>query len=166
MVVGLQEIKTIKGVCEGYVLDKQCREAFQRETTNRASTFLELVHTDICDPIQAITKARNKYFLTFIDDCSRMCWVYFLRYKSEVLNVFKRFKATVELQSGHKLKKLRSDRGGKYTSMKLNKFCEDLSMERQLITPYAPQQNGVAEIKNMTIVEMAKCLMLEKKIPH
>ncbi|KAI5334598.1 hypothetical protein L3X38_024731 [Prunus dulcis] len=112
-----------------------------------------------------VTKAGNRFFLTFIDDCTRMCWVYFLRHKSEALTVFKKFKATVELQSGFKLKKLRSDRGGEYTSLEFDSFCEDVGIERQLTTPYTPQQNGVAERKNRTIVEMAKCLMLEKKIP-
>ncbi|CAL9018516.1 unnamed protein product [Prunus brigantina] len=68
----------------------------------------------------AVTKAGNRFFLTFIDDCTRMCWVYFLRHKSEALNVFKKFKATVELQSGYKLKKLRSDRGGEYTSLEFD----------------------------------------------
>ncbi|KAM2961184.1 hypothetical protein FF1_030791 [Malus domestica] len=165
LVVGLPEIKVIKGVCEGCVLGKQCREAFPREATTRASFPLELIHSDICGPMQTTTTAGNRYFLTFIDDCTRMCWIYFLRHKSEVLNVFKRFKATVELQSGYKLKKLRSDRGGEYTSMEFNRFVEDVGLERQLTTPYTPQQNGVAERKNRTIVEMAKCLMLEKKVP-
>ncbi|BBN70008.1 transposable element gene, partial [Prunus dulcis] len=76
-----------------------------------------------------------------------------------------KFKATVELQSGYKLKQLRSDRGGEYTSMEFERFCDNAGIERQLTTPYTPQQNGVAERKNRTIVEMAKCLMLEKKIP-
>nr|XP_028952455.1 uncharacterized protein LOC114822291 [Malus domestica] len=165
LVVELPEIKVIKGVCEGCVLGKQCREAFPREATTRASLPLELIHSDICGPMQTTTTAGNRYFLTFIDDCTRMCWIYFLRHKSEVLNVFKRFKATVELQSEYKLKKLRSDRGGEYTSMEFNRFVEDVGLERQLTTPYTPQQNGVAERKNRTIVEMAKCLMLEKKVP-
>ncbi|KAI5314779.1 hypothetical protein L3X38_043955 [Prunus dulcis] len=138
IVVGLPEIKEVKEVCEGCVLGKQSREAFPREATTRASTPLELIHSDICGPMQTVTKAENRFFLTFIDDCTRMCWVYFLRHKSEALNVFKKFKATVELQSG---------------------------IERQLTTPYTPQQNGVAKRKNRTIVEMAKCLLLEKKIP-
>ncbi|CAL9001533.1 unnamed protein product [Prunus brigantina] len=111
MVAGLPKIKAVKGVCEGCVLSKQCREAFPREATIRASTPLELIHSDVCGPMQTTTKAGNRYFLTFIDDCTRMCWVYFLRHKSEVLSVFKRFKATVGLQSGYKLKKLRSDLG-------------------------------------------------------
>ncbi|CAL2258981.1 unnamed protein product [Prunus armeniaca] len=63
-----------------------------------------------------------------------------------VFNVFKRFKATIELQSGYKLRKLRSDRGGEYTSIEFNKFCEEMGMER-------------------TIVEMTKCMMFEKKMP-
>ncbi|CAL8083743.1 unnamed protein product [Prunus armeniaca] len=91
--------------------------------------------------------------------------IYFLRYKSEVFNVFKKFKATVELQSAYKLKKLRSDKGGEYTSNEFNRFCDEIRMERQLTVAYSPQQNGVAERKNRTIVEMAKSMMFEKSIP-
>ncbi|KAI5334414.1 hypothetical protein L3X38_024547 [Prunus dulcis] len=123
MVVGLPEITAVTEVCEGCILGKQCRESFPKEATTRASTPLELVHSDICGPMQTTTKAGNRYFLTFIDDNTRMCWVYFLRQKSETLSVFKRFKATVELQSGYKLKKLRSDRGGEYTSVEFDRFC-------------------------------------------
>ncbi|BBN69055.1 transposable element gene [Prunus dulcis] len=97
LVVGLPEIKE----------DRQSREAFPSEAISRASIPLELIHSDICGPMQTITKAGNRFFLTFIDDCTRMCWVYFLRHKSEALCVFKKFKATVELQSGYKLKQLR-----------------------------------------------------------
>lgn len=97
MVFELPEIKNMNEVCEGCILGKHCRDSFPRESTNRALTPLELVHIDVCEPMQTITKAGNRYFLTFIDDCTRMCWVYFLRYKYEVFSVFKKFKATVEL---------------------------------------------------------------------
>ncbi|CAL8990799.1 unnamed protein product [Prunus brigantina] len=103
---------------------------FPKQATSRVTTPLELVHTDVCGPMQTVTKAGNRYFLTFIDDYKRMCWIYFLRCKSEVLTVFKKFKATVELQSGYKLKKLRSDRGGEYTSNEFNRFCDEMRMER------------------------------------
>ena len=165
MVLGLPEIKNANAVCEGCTFGKHCRKAFPKEATSRASTPLELVHTDVCGPMQTVTKAGNRYFLTFIDDCTRMCWIYFLRCKSEVFTVFKRFRATVELQSGYKVKKLRSDRGGEYTSNEFNKFCDEMGMERQLTVAYSPQQNGVAERKNRTIVEMAKCMMIEKGMP-
>ncbi|KAI5321249.1 hypothetical protein L3X38_030320 [Prunus dulcis] len=165
MMFGLPEIKNTNAVCEGCTFGKHCRKAFPKEATSRASTPLELVHTDVCGPMQTVTKAGNRYFLTFIDDCTRMCWIYFLRCKSEVFTVFKRFRATVELQSGYKVKKLRSDRGGEYTSNEFNKFCDEMGMERQLTVAYSPQQNGVAERKNRTIVEMAKCMMIEKGMP-
>ncbi|CAL2227983.1 unnamed protein product [Prunus armeniaca] len=165
MVLGLPEIKNTSEVGEGCTFGKHCRKSFPKEATSRATTPLELVHTDVCGPMQTVIEARNRYFLIFIDDCTRMCWIYFLRYKSEVFNVFKKFKATVEFQSGYKLKKLRSDRGGEYTSNEFNRFCDEMGMERQLTVAYSPQQNGVAERKNRTIVEMAKSMMFEKSIP-
>ncbi|KAI5338773.1 hypothetical protein L3X38_018045 [Prunus dulcis] len=98
----------------------------------------------------------NWYTLMCVVQCK-------LLQKQEI--VFKRFSATVELQSGYKVKKLRSDRGGEYTSNEFNKFCDEMGMERHLTVAYSPQQNGVAERKNRTIVEMAKCMMFEKGMP-
>ncbi|KAI5337864.1 hypothetical protein L3X38_017135 [Prunus dulcis] len=71
----------------------------------------------------------------------------------------------VELQRGYQLKKLRSDRGGEYTSLEFSKFCEEMGLERQLTIAYSPQQNGVAERKNRTVMEMVRTMMHEKKIP-
>ncbi|KAI5353004.1 hypothetical protein L3X38_005896 [Prunus dulcis] len=126
MVLGLPKIKNANAVCEGCTFGKHCRKAFPKEATSRATTPLELVHTDVCGPMQTVTKAGN---------------------------------------SGYKVKKLRSDRGGEYTSNEFNKFCDEMGMERQLTVAYSPQQNGVAERKNRTIVEMAKCMMFEKGMP-
>ncbi|KAM2147901.1 hypothetical protein EV1_003836 [Malus domestica] len=72
----------------------------------------------------------------------------------------------VERQSGYLIKVLRSDRGGKYTSTEFDKFCQDIGLERQLTVSYTPQQNGVAERKNRTIVEMAKAMLHDKGIPQ
>ncbi|CAL8116956.1 unnamed protein product [Prunus armeniaca] len=72
----------------------------------------------------------------------------------------------VELQCGYHVKKLRTDRGGEYMSTDLVKFCEDLGIERQLTIAYSPQHNGVAERKNRTVVEMAKCMIHEKELPY
>lgn len=68
----------------------------------------------------------NKYFFTFIDYKSRMFWDYFLKNKSEVFSIFKKFKAMVELQRGFKVKKLRSDIREEYRSLEFEKFCEDI----------------------------------------
>jgi len=88
-----------------------------------------------------------------------MSWVYFLKYKSEVFENFKRFKALVEKQSGCSILALRSDRGGEFTSNEFATFCEKNGIHRELTAPYTPEQNGVAERKNRTVVEMAQSMM-------
>ncbi|CAL9003549.1 unnamed protein product [Prunus brigantina] len=165
MVTGLPVLTEMKDVCEGCVSGKHHREKFDKEGAWRASCPLELVHTDLCGPMQNESIGGNRYFITFIDDFSRMCWVYFLRNKSDTFNVFKKFKAFVELQSGFSLKKLRSDRGGEYTSHEFQEFCASMGMERQLTIAHSPQQNGVAERRNRTICEMARSMMTEKGMP-
>ncbi|RZC09022.1 Retrovirus-related Pol polyprotein from transposon RE1 [Glycine soja] len=86
--------------------------------------------------------------------------------KSEVFGVFKKFKALAENQSGKRIKVLRSDRGKEYTSREFERFCEDEDIERQLIVAYSPQQNGVSERKNRTVMEMARLMLKEKGLPN
>ena len=67
-----------------------------------------------------------------------MCWIYFLRFKSEVADVFWKFKQWIENKSGCTIQMLRSDNGKEYTSNKFNKFCEEAGIEHQLTAPYTP----------------------------
>ena len=91
----------------------------------RAKEKLELVHTNVCGPMRIASIGQNKYFILFIDDLTRMTWVYFLNSKSQVFFVFKKFKALVENQSGCRIKTLKSDNGKEYTSSQFDQFCED-----------------------------------------
>jgi transposase InsO family protein len=165
MVYGLPRIEEKAGVCEGCVLGKHHRQPFPKEGAWRAKQALELVHTDVCGPMNTLSHGKNRYFVLFIDDFTRMTWVYFMRQKSEVFIIFKKFKAFVEKQSGRFIKMLRSDRGKEYTSNEFQKFCEDEGVERQLTVGYTPQQNGVSERKNQTVMEMAKSMLFEKGLP-
>ncbi|CAJ2638092.1 unnamed protein product [Trifolium pratense] len=146
----------------GCMLGKHHRQPFPKGGAWRAKQVLELVHTDVCGPMNTLSHAKNRYFILFIDDFTRMTWVYFIRQKSEVFEIFKKFKAFVEKQSGRFVKVLRSDRGKEYTSNEFHKFCEDEGVERQLTVGYTPQQNGVSERKNQTVMEMAKSMLFEK----
>ncbi|CAL2251278.1 unnamed protein product [Prunus armeniaca] len=166
MVHGLPQLEEQNVVCEGCQFGKQHRDVFPNNQAQRAISPLELVHTDLCGPMKTESVAGNKYFMLIIDDCTRMSWVYFLRNKSEAFNCFKKFKSMTELQSGHKVKCLRSDRGGEFLSSEFIKFCEDHGIQRQLTMAYTPQQNGVVERKNGTVVEMAKSMLHEKEIPY
>lgn len=109
--------------------------------------------------------SQNLYFVLFIDDCTRMCWVYFMKNKSDVFHIFKKFKALVEGQSGCKIQMLRSDNGKEYTSKMFDQFCEENGVHHQFSVPYTPQQNGVAERKNIAVMEMARSMMAEKDLP-
>ncbi|KAM1223589.1 hypothetical protein ACFX2G_043549 [Malus domestica] len=166
MVHGLPHLENIDGVCEGCQFGKQHRDWFPKEKAWRASSPLELIHTDLCGPMQNESIAGNKYFMLLIDDYTRMSWVYFLRQKSEALTCFKKFRAMVELQSGFKVKCLRSDRGGEFVSNEFNQFLEAEGIQRQLSMAYTPQQNGVVERKNRTVVEMAKTMLHDKSMPY
>lgn len=94
-----------------------------------------------------------------------MTWVYFMRERSEVFTIFKRFKSMVEKQSGHYIKTSRSDNGKEYNSKEFDKFCENEGVEKQLTVGYTPQENGVSKRNNQTVMEMAKSMMHEKGLP-
>nr|CAN63433.1 hypothetical protein VITISV_033829 [Vitis vinifera] len=120
---------------------------------------------DVSGPQKTPSLKGSKYYIAFIDDFTRFCWIYFLTCKSEVADVFLRYKAMVENQSEYRIKVIRSNNGTEYTSEKFNKFCEDAGIDHQLTAPYTPQQNGVVERKNRTIMEMTRCLLHEKELP-
>jgi len=165
MVQGLPTVELEKKFCEDCVLGKHLRTSFPRTTEYRAKEQLRLIHTDICEPITPESFNGKRYFISFIDDFSRKTWVYFLKEKFEVFQVFKRFKAMVEKETDMPIKYVRSDRGGKFISFELMKYCEEQGIRRFLTTSYSPQQNGVAERKNRTILDMVRTMLKSKNVP-
>lgn len=165
MVEDMPEITISSQTCESCELGKHHRHPFPKNLARRATQKLELIHSDICGPMSTSSLNGSLYFVLFIDDLSRMTWVYFLKSKSEVFSVFKSFKKLVETQSGETIKMLRTDNGGEYTSKDFKAFCEEFGIVHQLTVPYSPQQNGVSERKNRTVMEMARCMLFEKKLP-
>ncbi|KAM1032295.1 hypothetical protein ACFX2I_035891 [Malus domestica] len=166
MVHGLPYLDEYDRVCEGCQYGKQHRESFPSGQAQRAGAPLELIHVDLCGPMRNESTGGNKYFMLIVDDATRMIWVYFLRYKSDAFSCFKKFKAMTELQTGLKVKCLRSDRGGEFLSSEFNHFCDTEGIQRQLSLAYTPQQNGVVERKNRTVIEMAKSMLHDKEMPY
>ena len=145
--------------CEACIESKQARQPFPSDGGTRAAKVLELVHSDVCGPMKTTSIGGARYFLTFIDDFSRKIWVYVLKRKSDVFEMFKTWKALVENESGHKVKVLRSDNGGEYMSKAFEAFMSAHGIQHQTSAPYTPQQNGVAERANRTLVEMARAML-------
>ncbi|KAK1423986.1 hypothetical protein QVD17_19297 [Tagetes erecta] len=143
--------------CETCVEAKQTRTSFK--TVERTSEPLDMIHTDVCDLKAIPTRGGNKYFITFIDDSTRFCYVYLLKSKDEAIEKFILFKAEVENQLNRKIKIVRSDRGGEYVSPFAD-VCAKNGIIHELTAPYSPQSNGIAERKNRTLKEMMNAMMI------
>ncbi|MCO5574939.1 hypothetical protein L7F22_028734 [Adiantum nelumboides] len=153
-------------VCEGCVLGKMHRFAFSQDGSVRATRKLQLVHSDVCGPMRTPSVGNSLYFVTFIDDFSRFCWVYPLKAKSDVFAFFQHYVSMVENETGCKVQTLRTDRGGEYMSGAFKDFLGKKGIKHQCTMPYTPQQNGVAERKNRSLMEMARCMLKAKSLPH
>jgi hypothetical protein len=165
IVTGLPEFSIEQhGVCRGCTLGKHAKVAFP-SNEHRSKGILDLVHSDVCGPMSVASITGSMYYVSFIDDFSRKTWIYFLKTKDEVFSRFQEFKALVENQTGKKIKVLRSDNGGEYTSKEFEGFCKEAGIKRELTVPYNPQQNGVAERKNRSIIGVAKAMIHDQDLP-
>ncbi|GJW78488.1 zinc finger, CCHC-type containing protein [Tanacetum coccineum] len=137
------------------VLGHITRQPFKSIT--KKYVILELIHSDLCD-FHATPSFRNKkYVITFIDDASRLCYVYLLHAKDEALDKFRIYKTEVELQQNDLIKTLRTDRGGEYYDPI---FFQSIGIIHETIAPYTPQQNGVAKRKNRALKEMVNSMAI------
>jgi len=106
-----------------------------------------------------LTKGGKRYFLTFIDDSTRFCYVYLLKAKDEVFNYFKTYKAEVENQLERKIRWLRFDRGGKYFSNVFSEFCVEDRIVHERTPLFSQQSNGIAERKNHTLTDLVNAML-------
>lgn len=166
LVTGIKLPKVTKlFFCQGCVEGKMNRKPFKSSST-RSTRKLELVHSDVCGPMQTESLGGQKYFLTFIDDYSRCCAVYFLKKKSEVFEKFKEFEADVTNQCGHGIGTLRTDNGGEYLSKEFQAYLISKGTSHELTIPHTPQQNGVAERMNRTLQESARAMLAHAGLPN
>nr|GEV35530.1 retrotransposon protein, putative, Ty1-copia subclass [Tanacetum cinerariifolium] len=131
----------------------------------RATDLLGLIHTDVCGPLRHVSRKGASYFLTFTDDFSRYGYVYLLKHKHEVFENFYVFKSEVELQLGKKIKALHSDRGGEYLSQEFKDYLSKNGLVHHLTSPYTPQQNGVSERRNRTLLDMVRSMFNLTTLP-
>ena len=142
-------------LCEGCQYGKAHRLPFDRSQT-RYEAPLELIHSDVMGPTRTPTFSGYRYMVVFVDDYTRYTWVYFVVQKSEVFSRFLEFKEKVEGEFRRKIKRLRTDNGGEYTSGEFNQFCSRQGIRRQLTCADTSQQNGIAERKIRHLTETCK----------
>ena len=118
-----------------------------------------LLYIDVWGPRKNISLGGKMWFVTFINDYSRRVRMYPMRHKNEVLRIFMEWKKMVENQTDKKIKKLRSDNSGEYTYDPFLKVCRDEGIVRYFTVLGKPQQNGVAERMNQTLIEKVRCIL-------
>lgn len=154
----------ITQTCEVCVCCKMTKTPFHKVSETQSNAVMDLVHSDVCGPMQTETPGKKKYFVTFIDDFSRYTIVYLLNNKAEVYEKIQNYMEMVKNKFGKYPNILRSDNGGEYVSKHVQSYLESKGVQYQYTVPYSPQQNGVSERKNRSLVEMGRCLLKEASI--
>ena len=142
------------------------RHPFPTDGGKRSPQVLGLVHSNVCGKLNEKSLGGGQYFLTFIDDKTRYTWVYILKNKSEVFEKFLEWRAEVENVSGKRLKVLRTDNGGEYTSREFEAYLKKAGIRHEKTIPRNPEQNGVAERMNRTLMEMVRSLLSDSHLPQ
>jgi hypothetical protein len=120
---------------------------------------------DLFGPIAYISIGGSKYCLVFVDDYSRFTWVFFLQEKSQTQETLKRFLRRAQNEFGLRIKKITSDNGTEFKNSQIEGFLEKEGIKHEFSSPYIPQQNGVVERKNRTLLDMARTMLDEYKTP-
>ncbi|KAI3435603.1 hypothetical protein D9Q98_001666 [Chlorella vulgaris] len=151
-------------LCEACVLGKQHRLPFTASGTS-SSRPLQLLHTDVCGPLPITSSGGNNYFLTLLDDYSRLSIVIPLARKSDVAQTVIDTITLLENQTGNRVKSVRSDNGTEYLNHKLERFYCDKGIHMQTTNRYTPEQNGAAERLNRTLIEKVRPMLAESGLP-
>ncbi|KAG8473962.1 hypothetical protein CXB51_033910 [Gossypium anomalum] len=150
--------------CEVCQLSKHTRLPYPLKPYVQSQPF-SLIHSDLwgASQVKNITKAR--WFITFIDDHTRVCWIYLLKEKSEVSRVLQNFHSMVRTQFNSNIHTLRTDNGREYFNSILSPYLSEQGIIHQSSCPDTPQQNGVSERKNRHLVAVARALMFTMGVP-
>ena len=120
---------------------------------------------NIFGPVAYISIGGNKYGFVIVDDYSCFTWVFFLHEKSEVQGIFKKFARRAQNEFEVKIKRVRSDNGTEFKNTNIEEFLDEEGIKHEFSVPYTPQQNGVVERKNRTLIEAARAMLDEYKTP-
>jgi transposase InsO family protein len=163
-ILGLTNVHFEKDrVCSACQAGKQVGTNHPHKNIMTTDRPLELLHMDLFGPIAYISISGRKYCLVIVDDCSRFTWVFFLQKKSQTQETLKGFLRWAQNEFELRIKKIRSDNGTEFKNSQIEGFLKDEGIKHEFSSPYTPQQNGVAERKNRTLLDMARTMFDEYK---
>ncbi len=151
--------------CEGCAFGKSHRQPFPTVGRTRGTCVGDLVHTDVCGPMSVASPGGSRYFIVFKDDFSGYRSLYFMKNKSEAFGFFKQFAALLKNQTGNSIKTVRSDNGGEFVSGEFETHLKNQGIRHESSAPHTPQQNGVSERENRTVMKAARSMLYSKGAP-
>ena len=152
-------------ICLGCQYGKSHRLPFP-SSKSRASTILELIHSDLLGPTRTTSYTGLHYVMVFVDDFSRFSWVYFLEHKNEAFSKFILFKHAVEKEFELKIKCMRTDNGGEFFSNDFMEYCKEHGIQWQLTCLETPQHNRVAERKLGHLISVCLSWLHARSLPR
>ena len=151
--------------CESCAFGKAHRLPFKKNETKRNTKLGEYIHSDVCGPFSTESIGGARFCITFKDDASGFRYVYFMKHKSDVFAIFKKYVKLIDNKFGKPMKVLRTDNGRGYCNHEMKRYLEARGIELVNTALYTPQQNGKAERDNRTIIESAGTMLTAKKLP-
>ncbi|GJS46743.1 putative ribonuclease H-like domain-containing protein [Tanacetum coccineum] len=155
----------INQTCVACQKGKQHRASCKTKTVSSISQPLQMLHMDLFGPTFVKSLMKKMYCLVVTDDFSRFSWVFFLATKDETSEILKTFITGIENLIDLRVKVIRCDNGTEFKNRVMNQFCEMKGIKREFSVARTPQQNGVAERKNRTLIEAARTMLADSKLP-
>ncbi|GJR71265.1 retrovirus-related pol polyprotein from transposon TNT 1-94 [Tanacetum coccineum] len=166
IVTGLPKLKFVKDhLCSSCELGKAKCKSFKTKTTPSSKRRLQILHMDLCGPMRVESFNGKKYVLVIVDDYSRYTWTHFLRSKDETPEVLIDFLKLVQRGLHAQVRTVRTDKGMKFLNKTLHAYFAQEGIEHQTSTARTPEQNGVVERRNRTLVEAARTMLSAAKVP-
>ncbi|KAD5802460.1 hypothetical protein E3N88_13820 [Mikania micrantha] len=151
--------------CTACLKGKQHKVSFPPIGDPKSTGCLQMLHMDLFGPVKVMSMAKKKYCLVIVDDYSRFVWTFFLHSKDEVAKSIINFELYVEKQYSFPVKCVRSDNGTEFRNHTLDEFYLSKGIKRQYSIPRTPEQNGVVERKNRTLIEAARTMLADSGLP-
>ena len=159
------QLEDTPDICETCIKSKHVKSSFDKKKEISTKRPLELLHMDLFGP-NRVASLGGKYFcLVIVDDYSRYTWVFFLSQKSDTFDTFWTFAKKIQNELDLRIKTIRSDHGREFENHDFKNMCDELGIMHQFSAPRTPQQNGVAERKNRTLLDMSRTMLVEHNLP-
>jgi transposase InsO family protein len=163
-ILGLTNVHFEKNrICSACQAGKQVGAPHPSKNVLTTTRPLELLHMDIFGSVAYVSIGVNKYGFVIVDDYSRYTWVFFMKDKSKVHEIFKNFATRAQNEFDVKIMRVRSDNGTEFKNTNIEEYLDEEDIGHELSVPYTPQQNGIVERKNRTLIEAARTMFDEYK---